>query len=159
MQGIGKHTDYAARVLIHLAALETGACAQVGEIAEKRVLPAPFVRRVVARLAAAGLLRTRRGSRGGVRLARPPGAISLLDVVRAMEGGIVLNRCVSAGRDCPLGRECPVQGVWAAATFRVEEYLDSVTIAELAKAHGPVEHLGAYDARTARGAERRAGGS
>jgi DNA-binding IscR family transcriptional regulator len=56
MQGILRHTDYAARV--------------------------------VARLAAAGILRTARGAGGGVRLAPPAREISLLDVIRAMEGGV-----------------------------------------------------------------------
>jgi Rrf2 family protein len=83
MQGILRHTDYALRVVFHLAALGAGARVQVKDIAERRLMPAPFVRRVVARLAANGILSTVRGSGGGVRLARPADAISLLDVVRA----------------------------------------------------------------------------
>ncbi len=131
MQGIRRQTDYASRVVSHLAALGPGANVQVKDIAERRLMPAPFVRRVVARLAAAGILRTTRGSGGGVRLARPAAAISLLDVVQAMEGGIVLNRCVAEPRGCPLSESCPVLLAWTGATRRVEEALRRVTFADL----------------------------
>ncbi|MBP2673815.1 MAG: hypothetical protein H6Q84_655 [Deltaproteobacteria bacterium] len=131
MQGILRHTDYALRVVFHLAASGDGAHIRVKELAERRLMPAPFVRRVVARLAAKGILRTTRGSGGGVRLARAPDAISILDVVRAMEGGIVLNRCVAERRACPLADTCPVQRTWCEATRRVEEHLAGVTFADL----------------------------
>lgn len=130
MQGILRHTDYAARVVFHLASLGPDARVQVKDIADRRLMPAPFVRRVVARLAAAGILRTARGSGGGVRLARPAREISLLDVVRAMEGGIVLNRCVSEPGACPLSDSCPVQRAWCEATRRIEEHLGGVTFAD-----------------------------
>ncbi len=131
MQGILRHTDYAARVVLHLASLGTDARVQVKDIADRRLMPAPFVRRVVARLAAAGILRTARGSGGGVRLARPAREISLLDVIRAMEGGVVLNRCVSEPGACPLSDRCPVQRTWCDATRRLEEHLEGVTFADL----------------------------
>lgn len=131
MQGILRHTDYAARVVFHLASLGNDARVQVKDIAEQRLMPAPFVRRVVARLAAAGILRTVRGSGGGVRLGRPAAEISLLDVARAMEGGIVLNRCVSEPGACPFSDACPVQRAWCDATRRLEEHLGGVTFAKL----------------------------
>lgn len=134
MQGILRHTDYAARVVFHLASLGDDARVQVKDIADRRLMPAPFVRRVVARLAAAGILRTVRGSGGGVRLGRPAAGISLLDVVRAMEGGIVLNRCVSDPGACPFSDACPVQRAWCDATRRLEEQLGGVTFADLSAA-------------------------
>jgi len=131
MQGIGRHTDYASRIVLHLASLGDDAQVPVKEIAEKRLLPAPFVRRVVAQLAAAGLLKTTRGNGGGVRLARPAAEISLLDVVRAMEGKVVLNRCVDAPHACPLAAVCPVTRAWTDATRTVEGHLAGVTFAGL----------------------------
>jgi Rrf2 family protein len=134
MQGIGRHTDYASRIVLHLASLGDGAQVPVKEIAEKRLLPAPFVRRVVARLAAAGLLNTTRGNGGGVRLSRPAAEISLLDVVRAMEGKVVLNRCVDSPHACPLAAACPVTRAWTDATRTVEGHLAGVTFAGLVAA-------------------------
>jgi Rrf2 family protein len=130
--GIGRQTDYAARVVLHLAALGEGAQVQVAEIAARRLLPPAFVRRIVARLAAAGILRTSRGARGGVQLARPAAAISLLDVVLAIEGRIVLNRCVDTPQACPLAAACPVQCAWTDATRALEERLEAVRFSDLA---------------------------
>ena len=153
MQGIGRHTDYASRVVFHLAVLGPGSRVQVKDIAERRLMPAPFVRRVVARLAAAGILRTTRGSGGGVQLARPASTISMLDVVRAMEGGIVLNRCVSEPPACPLSGACPVRLAWGDATRRVEEHLGGVTFADILKPPEQADHV--EDLGSVRSASRR----
>jgi Rrf2 family protein len=132
MQGIGRQTDYASRILLHLACLGENRQVPVKEIAAKRLLPPAYVRRIVARLAGAGLLRTARGAGGGVRLARPASEISMLDVVRVFEGGIVLNRCVDDPQACPLTEDCPVHISWNSATKQVESYLDSVRFDQLA---------------------------
>ena len=132
MIGIGRHTDYAARIVLHLATLEDGARASIAAIAEKRLLPQAFVRRIVGKLVAAGIVATVRGARGGLRLARPAAEISLLDVVRALEGGIVLNRCVDTPRACPLSSLCPVQREWARITRNLETDMARTTFATLA---------------------------
>jgi Rrf2 family protein len=143
MIGIGRHTDYAARILIHLASLPAGQMVTVQEIAKSRLLPAPFVRRIIARLAADGLLKTVRGQRGGVKLARPAARITLLDLVRTMEGGISLNRCVDEPHTCPLAEQCPVQRAWTDATRELERHLSSVTFAELAAGQKPAPRAAA----------------
>jgi Rrf2 family protein len=131
MIGIGRHTDYAARVVLHLASLEPGALAPIATIAERRLLPQPFVRRIVGRLAASGLIETVRGAGGGIRLARPAAEISLLDVVRALEGEIVLNRCVDVPEACPLAESCPVQRQWTRVTRNLEADLAKIRFSEL----------------------------
>jgi Rrf2 family protein len=131
MKGIARRTDYASRIVLHLVGLGSGARVQIQEIAARRLLPAPFVRRVVAQLSAAGILQTVRGTGGGVSLARPPKEISLLDVVQAIEGGIVLNQCTSNPQICPLASTCPVQRAWVEVTSRTEDHLASITFADL----------------------------
>jgi Rrf2 family protein len=148
MIGIGRHTDYAARVILHLAALGDDGHVTVREIAEHRLLPPAFVRRIVARLAAAGLVTTIRGQRGGVRLGRPASRISLLDVIRAMEGGVTLSRCVDEPHTCPLAAFCPVQRAWTSATRELERHLGSVLFSDLAR--GPIPSIRTR-ARAARG--------
>ena len=116
MIGIGRHTDYAARIVLHLASLEEGTKLTAAEIAARRLLPPAFVRRIIGKLAEAGILLTSRGAGGGVTLARPAREISLLDVVVAMEGGLVLNACVDTPSACPLATACPVNSAWREAT-------------------------------------------
>ena len=73
-------------------------------------MPLPTAQKLIGRLAAAGLLDTARGTGGGFRLARPPAAISLADIVEAVEGPIAMTTCVDAERhDCALEGGCQVR--------------------------------------------------
>lgn len=139
MLGIRRETDYAVRTILHLATVGGRANVQVREVAAQRHLPLSFVRRIVARLSAAGLLETTRGMGGGIRLARAASEISMLDVVQAMEGRVTLNPCVAAPHTCPLAAGCPAQRAWADATAALETHLASVRFDRLAQgAHGHV---------------------
>jgi Rrf2 family protein len=142
MLQIARHTDYAARIVLHLACLEAGAQVSIAGIAQQRQLPAYFVRRLIGRLVKEGILASSRGSNGGIRLARPAGTITLLDVVRAMEGPIVLNLCLEPGHTCPFAADCPVQSVWIGATRALESALSAATFADLAA--GPAGHRDAH---------------
>ncbi|MCG3191876.1 MAG: HTH-type transcriptional repressor NsrR [Thermoanaerobaculia bacterium] len=132
MLGIRRETDYAVRILIHLAAIDEKSLVQVRTMAEQRFLPLSFVRRIVARLSAAGLLSTMRGMGGGIQLARPASQISMLDVVRAMGDGVELNQCLDGDHHCPFSGSCPAQTVWQETTALVEAHLASVRFDVLA---------------------------
>ena len=133
MLAIGRHTDYAARVVLHLASSKDGARVTARAIAEKRLIPRAFVRRIVSRLSAAGILRTTRGQGGGITLARPPSKISLLDVLEAMEGPVVLNGCVAEPGSCPISDACPVRRCWGGVNARLAKDLGRQSFAMLAK--------------------------
>lgn len=141
MIGISRHTDYAARIVLHLSCLPEGTQVTAAQIARQRRLPPPFVRRIVANLGAAGIVRTTRGSGGGVALARPPAAISLLDIVRAMEGGVDLNVCVGTPSACPMAQACPVHRTWTKLTRSLEAEMAAVRFDQLAD---PLEHRVAH---------------
>ncbi len=132
MLGIRRETDYAVRTILHLASVGEGVSVTVRDIAMLRRLPLSFVRRIVARLGAAGIVETTRGMRGGVQLARPATDISLLDVIGAMEGGVTLNPCVATPHTCPLSDSCPAQRAWTDATRVLEDHLASVRFSALA---------------------------
>lgn len=139
MIGIRRHTDYATRIVLHLSMLREGAKITAEEVARKRLLPRAFVRRIVRRLGAAGILSTTRGAGGGISLSRPPAEISLFDVVEAMEGAPVLNACADNPEACPLAVLCPVQTAWKGATRRMAVSLKSVRFDRLAKTANPPE--------------------
>ena len=101
---LGRQTDYAARIVLHLSCLEPGARVTAAQIAEMRLIPAAFIKRIVSRLSAVGIVATMRGSKGGLALARKASEISLLEVVEAFEGPLSLNACVpEPGGVPPLG--------------------------------------------------------
>ncbi len=129
---INRETDYAARVLLHLALQEPGSRVTAQQIAAQRVIPRALVRRVVSRLSAAGLVITTRGSEGGIALARPPDQISLLEVVEALEGPLALNACTVEPEICPLIPVCTVHDAWIHARQLLRNTLAQVTFDKLA---------------------------
>ena len=132
MISISRETDYACRVILHLAMLPIGQRVTAQEIARQRIVPRALIRRVVTRLGAAKLVTTTRGSGGGLALARPASEISLQDVVEAMEGAIALNTCVIYPRECPLVKLCPVHEAWVNARVALVRELSQATFDKLA---------------------------
>ncbi|MGC8763465.1 MAG: RrF2 family transcriptional regulator [Acidobacteriota bacterium] len=137
MIGIGRQADYGARIVLHLSGLEPGAQVTAAEIARMRLIPPVLIRRLVSRLSKAGILRTARGSGGGLSLARSPSRISLADVVEAIEGPIALNGCVVSPGACPLAARCPIQRAWVRASRELRVSLRRVRFSQLALRKGP----------------------
>jgi Rrf2 family protein len=150
MVGIARHTDYAARIVFHLAGMEPKTTTTIAEIAERRLLPVPFVRRLTGRLVRGGILKSVRGAGGGIQLAKPAASISLLDIVRIMEGGVVLNHCVATPSACPQTSGCPVHTAWIEATQLLEAFLESVRFDRLAGKRTPSAARGRKRAGRAR---------
>ena len=133
MLSISKQTDYACRVILHLAMLPHGERVTAQDIAKRRLIPRAFVRRVITQLANAGLLTTTRGASGGLEPARPASEINLLQVVEAMEGSIVLNGCTENPQACPLMKVCSVHEAWVGARQALMAELSRSTFDKLAQ--------------------------
>lgn len=133
MLSVPRQTDYAVRIVLHLACQEPGVRVSIPEMARQRLLPVPFVRRIVSRLAEVGILETHRGVGGGVALARPASSLTLQDVVEAMEGPSCPSPCSDEPRSCPLSSGCPVRGVWTSAARVLENHLRTVRISDLSR--------------------------
>ena len=145
MVSIGKQTDYAARIVLHLADVGRTERVTARAIAESRLIPPAFVRRIVSRLSAAGIVNTVRGSGGGITLARSAAAISLRDVVEAMEGPLSLNACVREPHVCPFSQQCPVREAWCDANRALSGYLEGVRFDRLASRLNEKEGMGMVD--------------
>lgn len=98
-------------------------------------VPMTTVHKLVHLLVKAGLLRSVRGAGGGVKLARPAAAISMADIIEAVEGPIAMTACVESGRhDCVLEGACTVQPHWAVVNGAVKGALAGVSLASLSGA-------------------------
>ena len=82
------------------------------EVAKAMNIPASFLAKIISQLSIAGLLSTSRGASGGVTLKREPKYISVLDVVEAIDGPILLNECVGNNKHCDFEGECLVHPIW-----------------------------------------------
>ena len=127
--------DYAV-VLMSAAARHCGAPRiSAATLAAETGVPMTTVHKLVHLLVKAGLLRSVRGAGGGVKLARPAAAISVADIIEAVEGPIAMTACVESGRhDCVLEGTCSVQPHWAVVNGAVRGALSSVTLASLSGA-------------------------
>lgn len=124
--------DYAV-VMMSAAARHCGhAKVNATTLSAETGIPLPTAQKLVSRLSAAGLLESTRGTGGGVRLSRPPAAISLADVVEAVEGPIAMTACADHGRhDCALEGDCRVKPHMNIANNAVRGALAGVSLAEL----------------------------
>ena len=126
--------DYAVVTMSAAARHCGGARVSAAQLAEETGLPAPTVQKLVSRLTAAGLLRSIRGAGGGLQLARPAAAITLADIVEAVEGPIALAACVEQGRhDCALEESCAVRPHWSAVNEAMRGALAQVPLTRLAR--------------------------
>jgi len=112
---ITRQADYALRAMLFLARLESGQRAATSQIAKEMKIPASFLAKIISQLSIAGLIQTSRGAHGGVKLARQPHEVSLLDVVEAIDGPITLNECTQDPSVCAFGDNCPLREVWCEA--------------------------------------------
>lgn len=104
-------------------------------LSEETGIPLPTVQKLVSKLSTAGLLRSVRGAGGGFRLARPAAAVTLADIIEAVEGPIALTSCVDSGKhDCGLEGSCRVQAHWPVVNNAVRGALAEVSLTSLASA-------------------------
>lgn len=129
---ITRQADYAVRAVLYLAERGPGHRATTAEIGREQHIPLSFLAKIVAQLVASGLLRSTRGARGGVVLGRPAAELSLLEIVEAIDGPLLLNECVADPSNCALGVSCPVHQVWCKAQAELVDRLGQTTFAVLA---------------------------
>jgi Rrf2 family protein len=111
---ITRQADYAIRAVQYLAKHGSKQLIATSTIAREMKIPPSFLAKIISQLSIAGLVETSRGARGGVKLARNrnPKDISVLDVVEAIDGPILLNECVGSSKECEFEKECLVHPIW-----------------------------------------------
>jgi len=126
--------DYAVITMCQ-AALHCGnARVSAAELASETGLPVPTVQKLVSKLTAAGLLRSVRGAHGGLQLGRPAAAITVADIVEAIEGRIALTACIDHSV-CDFEAGCNMKPQWPIINNALRGALAGITLAQL---RGPV---------------------
>jgi Rrf2 family protein len=109
MLKLTKKADYGLIALTHLAVNQQRESVSAKEIADAYRIPLPLLSKVLQMLARRGLLDSVHGTNGGYRLARDASAISALEVVRAINGPVVLTSCRTGHGDCYQSKKCTVR--------------------------------------------------
>jgi Rrf2 family protein len=121
---VSQRLDYTVRGLTALAQRPYGTFVAAGEIADELALPRRFVEQQFTELARAGIVDCRRGAGGGCTLARPAEEISLLEIVRAVQGAVL---------DVPHVTGSSVSEMWAATAASLELVLGEANLRDLAQ--------------------------
>jgi Rrf2 family protein len=120
---ITRQADYAIRAVLYLARQEPKKAIATSTIAREMKIPPSFLAKIISQLSIAGLLNTTRGAHGGVTLSRSIHDVSLLEVVEAIDGPILLNDCVGDPGDCQFNGECPLHDIWSDAQGKLVKQL------------------------------------
>jgi len=127
---LSQTTGYAIAVLAHLHG-PGGEPRQLRTLARLAGVPYAYLAKRMPGLVAAGLVSSARGRGGGIRLARPPEAITLLEISEAVEARQWLGRCLLGLDSCSDERACPAHEFWKATRQRIEVTLRSTTLADV----------------------------
>jgi FeS assembly SUF system regulator len=135
MLRLSRLTDYAVVALVRLGRSES--VATTPGIAAAIGLPEPTIAKVLKALTVNGLVVSTRGAHGGYRLSRPLSAISIAEVIVAIDGPIALTSCVDGAVGCESQSLCPVAGRWDPVNDAIREALTSITLADMEEATIP----------------------
>jgi Rrf2 family iron-responsive transcriptional regulator len=128
-----RQTNYAIRTLVYCAA-NAPELSRIADIARAHSISELFLFKLIKPLVENGLIETVRGRKGGIRLGRPAGEITLLDTIKLTEENFAMAECFEGGSDvaCPLADSCDLNSALREALGAFFEVLDSYTIADLA---------------------------
>ena len=101
------------------------------DIARRQQIPLPYLKQLVAPLVGGSVLRSTRGAKGGLLLAKPPEQISLKEVVQLLEGPIAPVECVNDPAVCERAHTCAPRDVWVELQKAIEGVLEATTLRDL----------------------------
>ncbi len=133
MLKLTKKADYGLIALRHLALGGPAAAASAKEIAMAYGMPLPLLAKVLQRLARTGLLDSLPGTNGGYRLARHPAKISALEVIRAIDGPVMVTSCQTTHGACVQSQRCTVREPLRKLHEGILTLLGGITILELSE--------------------------
>jgi Rrf2 family protein len=128
---ITRESDYAVRILRELAG---GELKTVQSVCERENVPYQYGYKILKKLEKRGLVQSFRGANGGYRMVKDAGAITLFDVVTAVDGSLIITECLTHGFDCPQNRglqKCKVHSEFERIQAALVDSLKEKSLAEL----------------------------
>ena len=126
--------DYALKAILDLAMnSEEGKVVPISEISQRQDIPLPFLGQIMLILKNAGYVLSKTGKGGGFLLAKPPGKITLGEIIRLIEGPIEPIACGVRGKPsgCADEKFCAFREVWVNVTDAISDIVDTVTFADI----------------------------
>jgi len=127
---ISTKSQYGLRAMVYLAKCKGKRCS-LKIISQKENISFDYLEKILSKLEKAGLVKAKKGVQGGYILGRKPSKIKIGEIVRTLEGEIVLVRCLK--HICPRGKKCLTRTFWKKLQDSIDKALNSLTLADLLK--------------------------
>lgn len=141
---------YAVTAMLDLAIHENRGPVSLADISECQGISQSYLEQLFARLRRRGLVTGTRGPHGGYRLARPADAVTVAEIIDAVDEEVDATRC-SGGQNCHDGERCLTHELWSELSTRIRDFLTGITLAQFAKQPAILERVSAMDAHRRRG--------
>jgi Rrf2 family cysteine metabolism transcriptional repressor len=122
---------YGTRALLDLALHQGESLILLKDIARREQISLRYLEHLIAPLIAGGIVRTTRGAKGGISLAKPPGEIKLSEVIQLLEGPIALVECINNPGICRRAKSCVTRDIWGELKQAMDGVLASTTLKDL----------------------------
>ena len=123
----------AIRAMIYIVKNKRDSFISINEIAKELDLPFYFLSKILQKLVKQGLLDSYRGPKGGVRLAKEPKDIKLLDIVEAIDGSSFFTECILGFKECSDSEPCAIHNKWAKEREKIHKLFANTTLEEIEK--------------------------
>jgi len=133
MLKLTKKADYGLIALKHLAVNSGGVSSSAKAIADCYGIPLPLLAKILQKLTKIGLLQSLPGTNGGYRLARSPQSITALEVIRAIDGPIILTACFTEHGACEQSEKCTVRAPLRKVHEGILNLLNTITISDMSR--------------------------
>ena len=133
MLKLTKKADYGLIALKHLAVNSGDVSSSAKAIADCYGIPLPLLAKILQKLTKIGLLQSLPGTNGGYRLARSPQSITALEVIRAIDGPIILTACFTEHGACEQSEKCTVRAPLRKVHEGILNLLNTITISDMSR--------------------------
>jgi len=134
VQLIKSDTDYAMRMLVYLALNSGPAPVSAATMVKIQKIPKYFAYKILQKLCKANMVRSFKGPKGGFSLAKEPQQITLLDVMEAIQGPLMIRPCLLDDNACPVRPSCPVSAWLQRLQKSLQASMQSLTLARITSA-------------------------
>ena len=126
---------YGTRALLDLALHNREKPVLLKNIAEREQISVRYLQHLITPLIAGGIVRTTRGAKGGVSLAKPPKEIKLSEAIQLLEGSIAPAECINSPGICSRSKLCVTRDIWGELKQAMDGILESTTLQDLVERH------------------------
>ena len=122
---------YGTRALLDLAMHHDNEPVALKDIAERQEISLPYLEHLIKPLSAGGILRSVKGPKGGISLAKAPADIKLSDIIQLLEGSTAPVECIDNPKMCTRSGQCVTRDVWQEMNKAMNGVLENITLQTL----------------------------